>query len=78
MPTFRLNYGEVVEFEAQGAGEVVPFLQDRHVAGGVSEDRFLRRLAIELCEWSGGYFCFDNRDRLADGMMRVGLLEIVD
>lgn len=78
MPTFRLNYGDVVEFDAQGAGEVVPFLQERHVAGGLSEDRFLRRLAIELCEWSGGYFCFDDRDRLAGSMLRSGLLEIVD
>ena len=79
MARFRVKYGSEVEFEGQGAGEVVAFLQERHVTGsGESEGKFLRRLAIELCEWSGKYFCYDSRDRLADSMMRHGLLEVVD
>ena len=54
MPTYRLNYGEVREFEAQGAGEVVPELQRFHRTGGCdTEAVFIRRLAMEMCEWSG-------------------------
>ena len=41
MPTFRLTYGTVLEFEGQTAGEVVPFLHSRHVLGsGEREDVF--------------------------------------
>ena len=79
MPRFRLSYGSTVEFDGQSAGEVVPFLHVRHMTGsGEREDRFLRRLAMELCEWSGDYYCFTNRDLLAGSMMKHGLLEIVD
>ena len=60
MPTYRLNYGEVREFEAQGAGEVVPELQRFHRTGGCdTEAVFIRRLAMEMCEWSGGFGSFD-------------------
>jgi hypothetical protein len=79
MATFRVSYGTSVNFEGQGAGEVVPFLHSRHITGsGESEDRFLRRLAIELCEWSGKWFRFGSRDELALDMIRQGLLERVD
>jgi len=78
-PTFRLSYGTVLEFEGQTAGEVVPFLHSRHVLGsGEREDVFLRRMAGEMCEWSGDHYCFTDRDSLAKSMMRNGLLEIVD
>ena len=79
MATFRVSYGTVVDFDGQTAGEVVPFLQGIHFVGrGEPEGRFLRRLAIELCEWSGGWFRFGNRDELAADMIRHGLLERVD
>ena len=78
MPTFRLNYGEVVEFEGQGASEVVSFIAMSHLMGSESEDIFLRRLASEMCEWSGDYYCFSSRDSLARSMMRSGLLEVID
>ena len=79
IPTYRLNYGEVREFEAQGAGEVVPILHAGHVTGsGEREDIFLRRMAIEMCEWSGNHYCFTDRDSLARSMIRNGLLEIID
>jgi hypothetical protein len=79
MARFRLRYGTEVEFDAQDAGEVVPFLHERHVVGcGEDEVRFLRRLAIELCEWSGCWFRFGGRDVLAADMLRHGLLERID
>lgn len=79
MPRYRLNYGESREFEAQGAGEVVPELQRFHrTGGGEGEVAFLRRLSIEMCEWSGKWFCFDDRDSLANDMILHGLLECVD
>lgn len=79
MARFRLSYGTEVEFDAQSAGEVVPFLHCRHVTGsGEGEARFLRRLAIELSEWSGCWFRFGGRDVLAADMIRHGLLERID
>jgi hypothetical protein len=79
MPTFRLSYGTSLEFDGQTAGEVVAILHGRHVLGsGEREDVFLRRLAGELCEWSGDDYCFTNRDLLARSMMKNGLLEIID
>ena len=77
MPRYRLNYGEIFEFDAQGAGEVVPILRDRHVAGDADERVFMRRAAIEMCEWNGGVYCFSDRDALAGSMLRNGLLEEV-
>jgi hypothetical protein len=79
MPTFRLSYGTSLEFDGQTAGEVVPILHASHVLGsGECEDVFLRRLASELCEWSGDHYCFSDRDSLARSMMKNGLLEIID
>ena len=79
MPTFRLSYGTSLEFDGQTAGEVVPILHAGHVLGsGEREDIFLRRMAIEMCEWSGDHYCFTDRDSLARSMIRNGLLEIID
>ncbi len=78
MPRYRLNYGEVVEFEAQTAGEVVPFIAVKHMMGGESEPKFIRRLANEMCSWNGKNYCYSNRHKLAKSMMRNGLLECVD
>ena len=75
MPKYRLNYGESFEFYAQSAGEVVPILRDRHVAGDGDERVFCRRLASEMCEWNGRNYCYHNRDALAVSMLRNGLLE---
>lgn len=78
MPKYRLDYGGVDEFWAQSAGEVVPFLQERHFLGSGDDERvFLRRLAIELCEWSGCNFYFHDRDALALSMLESGLLREV-
>jgi len=78
MPTFRLSYGTVLEFEGQTAGEVVPLLHSRHVLGsGEREDVFLRRMAGEMCEWSGCNFHYGSRDELAGSMIRNGLLELM-
>tara|TARA_R110001606_G_scaffold388430_1_gene553742 strand:+ start:78 stop:302 length:225 start_codon:yes stop_codon:yes gene_type:complete len=74
-----LSYGEVREFDAQGAGEVVPILQGRHsLGGGEDEFVFMRRAAIEMCEWNGKNYYFHSRTALADSMVRNGLLECVD
>ena len=65
MPRYRLNYCEVLEFEGQTAGEVVPFIAVSHMMGGESELKFVRRLAIEMCEYNGKNYCYSNRHRLA-------------
>lgn len=77
MPRYRLSYGNVREFNAQGAGEVVPVMQERRKS---SEDEglFMRRAAIEMCEWNGKNYYFHSRDALAGSMIRNGLLEVID
>ena len=78
MPTYRLKYGKTREFNAQGPGEVVPFIAEKHFAGSEDEDRFMRRLAMEFSDWNRGTYCYTSRDRLAQSMMKEGLLECVD
>ena len=79
MPKYRLTYGTDDEFFAQTAGEVVPMLHDRHITGGIDNERgFLRRLAMEMCEWNGKNYCFHSRDALAKSMIENGLLEMID
>ena len=38
MPRYRLNYCEVLEFEGQTAGEVVPFIAVSHMMGAIDRD----------------------------------------
>ena len=78
MPRYRLKYGSVREFEAQTPGEVVPFIADSHFVGGEDERDFMRRLAISMSQWNRGSYCYTNRDKLAQSMMKEGLLECVD
>jgi len=79
MPSYRLSYGFVSEFDAQGSGEVVPFLQSRHrIGSGEDEVSFIRRAAIEMCEWNGKNYYFHSRDALAESMIENGLLEVID
>ena len=79
MPRYRLSYGNVREFDAQGAGEVVPVMQEHHVIGGLEDERFfMRRAAIEMCEWNGKYYYYHSRSALAESMIKNGLLEVID
>lgn len=78
MPRYRVNYGEKFDFWGQGVGEVVSVLRDRHMFGDDSEDAFMRRLAIEMCDWNGGDYCFHSCDALASSMIENGLLEVID
>jgi hypothetical protein len=48
------------------------------VLGDDSEPNFIARLAKEMCEWNGKWFRTNNRDVLAEDMIRHGLLECVD
>ena len=78
MPKFQLFYGPGGVFHGQTAGEVVPHLAGKHMFGGEDEGDFILRLATEMAEWSGEYFCYSSRECLADSMVRHGLLEVVD
>ena len=78
MPRYRLSYGDIREFEAQTPGEVVPYIAGSHFAGREDERDFMRRLAIEMTQWNRGSYCYTNRDRLAQSMIKEGLLECVD
>lgn len=78
MPRYCVDYGEYFEFDAQSAGEIVPVMQGRHMFGGIDEDVFLRRIAIEMCEWNGGDYYFHNRDAFARSMIKNGLMEKID
>ena len=79
MPVFKLSYGSHLMFMAQTAGEVVPILQSDHVSGGSDDERsFCRRLALEMCEWNSGNYCYHSRDALAKSMIENGLLEVID
>lgn len=73
MSRFRVSYGDVFEFVGD-AGDVVGELRVRHRSPDVSEDRFRRRLAIEMCEWDGGWFYFGDNDSFASSMMAHGML----
>ena len=79
MKKFFLKYGSTCEvFEGEAASEVIPILQSSHVSGNEPEDLFLRRIAIEMCEWNGKWYRFNSRDLLAEDMIKHGLLECVD
>ena len=78
MPRYRLNYCEVCGFEAQTAGEVLPLFACGHCMGGEGEPKFIRRLAIEMCEWNGKNYCYSNCHKLAKSSSSNGLLECVD
>ena len=79
MPRYRLSYGEVREFDAQGVGEVVPVMQERHRIGRCDDEySFMRRAAMEMCEWSGKNFYFHSRAALGESMLLNGLLEVID
>ena len=79
MPKYRLNYGDQFEFFAQTAGDVVPVMQEHHVIGGLEDERFfLRRVAIEMCEWNGKNYYYHSRSALAESMIKNGLLEVID
>tara|TARA_R110002020_G_C15713500_1_gene722192 strand:+ start:223 stop:459 length:237 start_codon:yes stop_codon:yes gene_type:complete len=78
MPTFRVKYGEVFEFEGQGPEEVVPILSSKHVAGTLDEVDFMKRSAMEMCEWNGKDYYYNSRELFAKSMIKNGLLEYVD
>ena len=77
MPRYRLNYGDVREFDAQGVGEVVPILQSRR-RSSENEIAFMRRAAMEMCEWNGKNYYFHSRSAFGESMIRNGLLEVID
>ncbi len=79
MPTYRVNYGTSFEFEAQGPEEVVPVMQSRHKIAGMDDERsFMRRSAMEMCEWNGKNYYYCTRKTYANSMIKNGLLECVD
>ena len=77
MPRYRLSYGDVHEFDAQGAGEGVPVMQSRR-RSSENEIAFMRRAAMEMCEWNGRNYYFHSREAFAGSMISHGLLECVD
>ena len=74
MPKYRVEYGESFEFVGDDAGSVVSQLRARHRNPDVSEDRFRRRLAIELVEWGGGPVYFGTNEKLGESMLAHGYL----
>jgi hypothetical protein len=80
-PYHRENVGHrlhLFEFDAQGPEEVVPVLHERHHCAESDERLFMRRSAIEMCEWNGKNYYFNNRKCFANSMLENGLLECVD
>ena len=77
MAKYRLHYGVVHDFDANDAGEVVPHLKMSHLMGDESEPVFIERIAKEMCEWNGKWYRTNNRNVLAEDMIRHGLLECV-
>lgn len=73
MARFRVMYGEWFEYDGEADG-VVGQLRARHRSPDFSEEKFRRRLAIELVEWAGGHFYFGDNGALADSMIEAGLL----
>ena len=82
MPKYRLNYGDQFDFFAQTPAEVVPVMQVRRygaMSGGLeSEHSFMRRSAMEMCEWNGKNYFFHSPEAFAESMIKNGLLEVID
>ncbi len=78
MPRYRVNYGETFDFWGQDVGEVVPELRSRHLISDEDELSFMRRAAMEMCEWNGKNYYFQTRDALGLSMIENGLLEVID
>tara|TARA_R110002111_G_scaffold246669_1_gene309359 strand:- start:270 stop:506 length:237 start_codon:yes stop_codon:yes gene_type:complete len=78
MPKYRLRCSYYKEFYAQGAGEVVPVMQEVCKDFCSSESDFMRDTAIGFCEWNKKNYYFHSRDALAESMIRNGLLEVID
>ena len=74
MPKYRVEYGDVFEFEGVGVGDVVSQLRARHARPDGSEDRFRRRLALELVEWGGAPVYFGTNEKLGESMLAHGYL----
>jgi hypothetical protein len=54
-------------------------MQLRHRVSGTDDERaFMRRSAIEMCEWNGKNYYYCTRKTYANSMMKNGLLECVD
>jgi hypothetical protein len=80
MATFRIRYGGDYEFEGQSLSEVVPVMYRRKWANDFpcpDEFGYMRRTAIEMCEWNKGTYYYDSRSSFADSMVRNGMLERV-
>ena len=80
MATFRVKYGEFYEFEGQGISEVVSAMyshQWRNDFPNPDEAGYMRRTAIEMCEWNGGTYYYDSCVSFGSSMVRNGLLERV-
>lgn len=78
MPTFRLKYGEVLEFDGQSPEEVVYILSNKAVFTSDEEVSFMKRKAMEMCEWNGKDYYYNSRELFAKSMIKNGLLEYVD
>lgn len=74
MPKYRVEYGESFEFEGECVGDVVAQLRARHAHPDGSEERFRRRLALELVEWGGGSVYFGSNEKLGESMLAHGYL----
>jgi len=80
MSTFRIKYGGY-EYEGQTYEEVVPVMYSHRYGTDLpclDEDSFMRRIAIEMCEWNGKNYYYHSRSALADSMIKNGLLEVID
>ena len=80
MATFRIRYGGDYEFEGQSLSEVVPVMYRCKWANDFpcpDEGGYMRRTAIEMCEWNKGTYYYDSRSSFADSMVRNGMLERV-
>ena len=77
MPKYRLNYGDQFDFFAQTPAEVVPVMQERRKSGD-NEHSFMRRSAMEMCEWNGKNYFFHSPEAFAESMIKNGLLEVID
>ena len=68
----------VIEELAGKIGHSVFSMDMNYYLGDDEEHRFMRRLAGEMVEWNRGTYCYTSRDKLAQSMMKEGLLECVD
>jgi len=78
MPTYRLNLGEPLEFDAQVPSAFLDAWRGVYRTPASDPDAWRRQAALLASDWSGKSIRFESDEAITADMMRHGLLEEID